>query len=281
MLRNHALKVALAAATLAAAPVTVLGQARSGALDSVEVILSEAPARAGAVFLLELRTVEALPCFGARIQSTFARRGDTLALNLTGIQQPSGCIPQAEVAKAAHTFQLTPGTYTLAIRSGARADRIRLEVTPTLARMVPVRRSFTRPDPRDSYRVPANSFRVTCGDARRAKAVCDDIFGWVARQPGVTRYPIPANAINPYMVMKSGARPDMEVQLFRSTSPEAVARVGRCMGLLGVQIREIRAFTADVLTWRGELFTASSRRQFDEPETPLPTGVTERAGCDR
>jgi hypothetical protein len=247
-----------------------------------EVAMEVYDGRTGGVptLVLAMRTAQEFGCLGFAIRHSYALSGRTIVISLTGVEPPGGevCLTAEGPATMSQPLAIAPGTYALLVMHGGATDRHRLEVTSRAARLVPLRRSFTTAETRPSYRIARNSFFVECGNLEDAAPVCDELIGWVARQPGITRIPIPADGRHPYLG-RVGTPEDERAAVFGYADANVIARLRGCVARLEPYIRESVGIVVKVETWTGERFQAYSSRSWNEPNRAPPEHAVALAGC--
>lgn len=250
--------------------------APGSAVGRVRMEVAEAVWRSPPALGITMSTVREFGCLGYAIEHDFRRDGSTLTLELTGVHNPSEVCPAAiGPARLNRNLRVEPGRYTLVVRSGTLEDRFALEVTPAFTRLAAERAPrFVQADERVRWRFPPGSFALSCTNVQVAKPVCDDLEGWLARQPGIRRLSFGEGA-NPYRPERA-PRPDEQASFWRYEGA-ALGRVRRCLSVVEGEIREAVGVSLRVDTWDGQRITAWSTRSYHEPHIPMPARVT--AGC--
>lgn len=93
---------------------------------------------------LFIRTTAVYPCAGYRVLASPTRKGDTIAVDIGGLQRPAPCIASADVAEGSVFLgSFGGGTYILRLRYRGRTDLHRIVFTTTRVRTSPLHATFT------------------------------------------------------------------------------------------------------------------------------------------
>ena len=133
----------LPAILLAARPGTARAQGEGESDTGFELSLlrrTEAPPGTD----LFIRTTAIYPCAGYRVLASLTRRGDTIAVDIRGLQRPSPCFASADAAEGSVFIgSFGGGSYLLRLRYRGRTDLHRIAFTTTRVRTSPLHATFT------------------------------------------------------------------------------------------------------------------------------------------
>ena len=272
----RAVRATLLAGLLAFTSASFADAQGGSVLGRVRVSLSEDRRGGPPQLALALSTLHEFGCVGYSIRTASRRSGDTLRIDLVGIDGPGEvCLTAMGPAEVRHPLRLPPGRYTLRLRATGREDRIRLEITASSARLVPVRATFAVVDTMRLVRHPPRSFAFSCNLYAETRALCANVAAWIGRQGGIRALTFPRGARNPFRPEGEGSSDDY-VRFFQYDDDAALRRIRQCFGRIEPHVREAVGVVLTVESWTGERFNAWSRRSNGERHIAPPADVAAR-----
>jgi hypothetical protein len=158
-----------------------------------------------------------------------------------------------------------------------KTDRFVLELTDTTMALTPLDSTLVTTDARPRRRYPKNSFAFYCSSRiERARSVCRDVDGWLAREPGISRLSLTTGWLNPYDPEPS-ENPDRSTAVFRYAGDQTFERLRLCFGAIENQIREAAGLILFLEDWHGTRIVAVSRGT--DRGKPVPKRVTTTNAC--
>ena len=111
-------------------------------IDNAPAYVEEDP---GDLLEIELLTLKKYPCRSCLLLSNLTLRGDTIAVELRGVQIPDNCNAVAGPARSTHLLELSPGQYNIVFQYGDQIDTYELEVSSQAIEIVKDVANITRP----------------------------------------------------------------------------------------------------------------------------------------
>lgn len=243
----------------------------------IKVAVSE-PVMLGARprMFLELETANHYSCSNLEIDARLQRSNDTISVTLHGLVPDNLCSPAFGPAHKVIPLGLSPGTYLLMISYENQMDRLQLFVSSTrldLHSLGPTR--FMQPDTASFWRPHPRSFLLSCGTPN-VPELCADLAGWLERQSGIIRKPLPSTARIGFGRYAGTWHSDYRLYEY---DDEALERVRRCIGHVAAAVAEAVGVSINLQTAAGEIIKAWSKRANHEKHIDTPRRVIDGVSC--
>lgn len=144
-------------------------------------------------------------CFNYEIVPVISIKEDEIDVDILGVYVPEICACAHGPAKYGSFIEIDNGEYSLVLSSGDVADEYTLTVTDSFLSIAEDTASLSRPEYKEFWRYPRNSFAYQCGTTEETSLICEDFLEYLKAEICSEEFLFPESVWIPYSTLISDA----------------------------------------------------------------------------